>query len=70
MDKFVAGLVAILILLTLVTTCLLNSYDRRIEKLEMRNLWLEMQLGTNKLLIKEMQRRVVPDRVALKEGKP
>jgi hypothetical protein len=50
-----------------VTTSLLNSYDKRIEQLEMGNLWLEMQIGTNKLLIKETQRKMIPDKVALKE---
>jgi hypothetical protein len=66
-DKFVMGLIGVLILLIVVTTSLLNSYDRRIEKLEMRNLWLEMQVGTNKLLIKQTQRMVIPNEIALKE---
>lgn len=66
MDKFVIGLIGILILLIVVTTCLLNSYDKRIEEVELRNLWLEMQIGTNKLLIKQTQRKLVPDEIALK----
>jgi hypothetical protein len=67
MDKFVMGLIAVLALLTIVTTTLLDSYNKRIEILETDNLSLEMRIGTNKLLIKEMIRKFVPDEIALKE---
>ena len=48
------------------TTVLHNKID----DLKMEMVWLQMQIGTNKLLLKETQRMVVPREVALRRQIP
>ena len=67
LDKFVEGLVVVLILFFAVIISITNSYNQRIKDLEMDNLHLRMQIGTNKMLIKQNQRLYVSDELALKE---
>lgn len=67
LDKFVEGLVVVLILFFAVIIFITNSYNQRIKDLEMDNLHLRMQIGTNKMLIKQNQRLYVSDELALKE---
>ena len=67
LDKFVEGLVVVLILFFAVIIFITNSYNQRIKDLEANNLQLRMQIGTNKLLIMDAQRKITPDKLALKE---
>jgi hypothetical protein len=67
LDKFVEGIVVVLILFMAIILFITNSYNQRIKDLEMDNLHLRMQIGTNKMLIKQNQRLYVSDELALKE---
>ena len=44
--------------------------DDKVHDLKTDMVWLQMQIGTNKLLLKETQRMVVPREVALKRRIP
>ncbi len=41
--------------------------ERKVNQLETDTVYLNMQIGTNRLLLMEMQRKFVPNHVALKE---
>jgi hypothetical protein len=47
-----------------------DGLHTRVESLETDTLYLNMQIGTTKLLLKETQRMVVPREVALKRQIP
>ena len=56
------------IILGIITYCTINTtnaVDERFENLESRIEVLEMEATTNKLLLKQTQRLLVPDEVAL-----
>jgi hypothetical protein len=48
----------------------INLIKSEIEDLKGRNVELQMQIGTNKLLLKQTQRLVIPNEIALAEKIP
>jgi hypothetical protein len=55
-----------LVILSIAFAVQLKRLENRVGDLETKNVYLNMRIGTNKLLLKETQRMVVPDERALK----